>query len=228
MKARRKLFLAALLASVMSLGGPGLATETKPEGEMRFALYVTVAPAWLDPGEAVPGNLTPFWMLYALHDALVKPMPGNPMANSLAESWTESEDKRVYEFTLRKGVKFHNGDPFTAEDVVFSFKRAKGAQLHEKVKEVVIVDPHKVQFVLHEPWPDFMAFYGTLVSAAGWITPKNHFEKVGADAFKAHPIGLGPYKFVSQKPGIEVVMEANEDLLAQSAVGQTPRVQERP
>ena len=112
---------------------------------------------------------------------------------------------------MRKGLKFHNGDPFTAEDVVFSFKRAKGAQLQEKVKEVVIVDPHKVQFVLHEPWPDFMAFYGTLASAAGWITPKNYFEKVGADGFKKHPIGLGPYKFVSMKPGIELVMEANED-----------------
>src|SRR5436190_23973487 len=74
MKAGQKLFLAALLASVMSLGGQGLAAETKPEGEMRFALYVTLAPAWLDPGEAVLGNLTPFWMLYALHDALVKPM----------------------------------------------------------------------------------------------------------------------------------------------------------
>jgi peptide/nickel transport system substrate-binding protein len=78
MKERRKLLLAALLASVISLCGPGLAAETKPEGELRFALYVTVAPAWLDPGEAVLGNLTPFWMLYALHDALVKPMPGNP------------------------------------------------------------------------------------------------------------------------------------------------------
>src|SRR3954452_11317322 len=63
MRARRKLFLAALLASVMSLGGPGLAAETKPEGEMRFALYVTVAPAWLDPGEAIPDNLTPFWIM---------------------------------------------------------------------------------------------------------------------------------------------------------------------
>src|SRR5215213_2942365 len=211
MKARRKLFLAALLASVMSLGGPGLAAETKPEGEMRFALYVTVAPAWLDPGEAVLGNLTPFWMLYALHDALVKPMPGNPMANSLAESWTESEDKRVYEFTLRKGVKFHNGDPFTAEDVVFSFKRAKGVQLHKKVKEIVIVDPHKVRFVLHEPWPDFMSVYASLASTAAWIVPKDYFEKVGPDGFKKHPIGLGPYKFVSNKPGIELVMEAYED-----------------
>src|SRR4029077_1898575 len=142
---------------------------------------------------------------------LVKPMPGQRMAPSLASGWTENEDKSEYEFTLREGLKFHNGDPFTAEDVVFSFQRAKGAQLKEKVKEVVVVDPHKVRFILHAPWPDFMTYYGTLVSAAGWITPKNHFEKVGADAFKAHPIGLGPYKFVSQKPGIEVVMEANED-----------------
>ena len=122
-----KLALAAILAWAMALGGPGsAAAQTKPEGEMRFALYVTVTPALLDPGEAVPDNLTPFWMMYALHDALIKPMPGNLMANSLAESWSMSEDRLVYEFTLRKGLKFHNGDPFTAEDVAFSFKRAKG------------------------------------------------------------------------------------------------------
>jgi len=202
---------AAILGWAMIVGGPGsAAAQTKPDGEMRFALYVTVAPAWLDPGETSPGNVTPFWMLYALHDALLKPMPGNPMAPSLAEQWSASEDGLSYEFVLRQGVKFHNGDPFTAEDVVFSFKRAKGAQLQEKVKEVVIVDPHKVRFVLHEPWPDFMTFYGTLASAAGWITPKSYFEKVGADGFKKQPIGLGPYKFVSSKPGIELVMEVNE------------------
>src|SRR4051812_204118 len=90
----------------------------------RDALYVTVAPAWLDPGEVTPGFFTPFWLLYGVHDALVKPMPGNNLAPSLAESWTESEDKRVYEFTLRRGVNFYNGDPFTAEDVAFSFKEA--------------------------------------------------------------------------------------------------------
>jgi hypothetical protein len=123
-------------------------------------------------------------MLHALHDALVKPMPGNPMAPSLAEAWTENPDKRVYEFKLRAGLKFHNGDPFTADNVKFSFERAKGAQLKQKVKEVVDIDPHRVQFVLHEPWPDFMTIYGTLASAAGWITPKSYFEKVGADGFK--------------------------------------------
>src|SRR4051794_25690482 len=112
-------------------------------------------------------------------------MPGNPMANSLAESWTESEDERVYEFTLRKGVKFHNGDPFTAEDVVFSFKRTKRAQLHEKVNDVVIVDLHKVRFVLHELWPDFMtveAALKRLLSIRRWSS--GHFayqHSVSAD-----------------------------------------------
>ena len=209
-----KLAATAILAWVMTVGGAGSAAaqpaQTKPDGEMRWALYVTIAPAWLDPGESVPGLLTPFWMQYALHDALVKPMPGQLMAPSLAESWSASEDGLSYEFVLRKGLKFHNGDPFTAEDVAFSFKRAKGAQLHEKVKEVVVVDPTHVRFVLHAPWPDFMTYYGTLASAAGWIVPKNYIEKVGPDGFKKHPIGLGPYKFVSMKPGLELVMEANE------------------
>src|SRR5438045_9596108 len=113
---------------------------------MRFAVYVTIAPAWLDPGETGPGNLTPFWMMYALHDALVKPMPGNLMAPSLAESWTESPDKLVYEFKLRKGIKLHNSDAFTAEDVKFSLERDKGAQLKQTVKDFEHVDPHTERF----------------------------------------------------------------------------------
>jgi len=87
-----------------------VAAQVKPEGEMRWALYVTLSPVWFDPGEVV-GQITPFWVLYALHDALVKPMPGNQMTPSLAESWTVSADQRAYEFKLREGLKFHNGDP---------------------------------------------------------------------------------------------------------------------
>ena len=204
----RTLTVAVLLAWAMAAGK--LAAQTRPEGEMRFALYVTLAPAWFDPGESVVGVITPFWVLYAIHDAMVKPMPGERFAASLAESWTVSDDQRTYSFTLRPGLKFHNGDPFTAEDVRFSFQRAKGALLHQKVKEVVVVDPMHVQFVLHEPWPDFMTFYGTFASGAGWIVPKAYMEKVGADEFKRHPVGLGPYKFVSNKPGIELTMEAFE------------------
>ena len=171
MRARRSLTLGGVLLLCALLAGARpdeVAAQAKPEGEMRWALYVTLSPVWFDPAE-VSGQLTPFWVLYALHDALVKPMPGNLMAPSLAESWTVSADQKTYEFKLREGLKFHNGDPFTAEDVKFSFHRAKGSKvLHEKVREVVVVGPTRVRFVLHEPWPDFMTFYGTMVTGAGW------------------------------------------------------------
>ena len=96
-----------------------------PAGQVTFAATVTLAPTWFDPAET-PGVITPFLTLYALHDALVKPMPGNAWAPGLAESWTASKDGLMYEFVLRKGVRFHNGDPLTAEDVKFSFDRYKG------------------------------------------------------------------------------------------------------
>src|SRR5213594_2531158 len=186
------------------------AAQAKPDGEMRWAIYVTLAPQWFDPAE-VMGQITPFWVLYAMHDALVKPMPGNLMAPSLAESWTVSPDQRTYEFKLREGLKFHNGDPFTAEDVKFSFHRTKGTKiLKEKVREITVVDPYRVRFQLHEPFPDFMAFYGTLTTGAGWVVPRKYVEKVGDEGFKKQPIGLGPYRFVSHTPGVELVMEAFE------------------
>ena len=183
----------------------------KPEGEMRWALYVTISPAWFDPGQVAVVGGTPFWFCYALHDALVKPMPDNPMALSLAESWTVSDDQQMYEFKLREGLTFHNGDPFTAEDVKFTFLRYKSNTLQEKVREVEIVDPYRVRFHLHQPWPDFMTYYGTLATGASWIVPKKYLEQVGDDGFRRHPIGLGPYKFVSHTPGVELVMEAVEN-----------------
>src|SRR4029450_9848881 len=85
-----------------------------------FALHVTIAPSWFDPAET-PAQITPFGILYALHDAVVRPLPGERMAPALAASWTESPDGRVYEFKLRQGLRFHNGDPCTAEDVHNSF-----------------------------------------------------------------------------------------------------------
>jgi peptide/nickel transport system substrate-binding protein len=209
----RPLALAVLTVVTILLAG-GLhdrgAAQAKPDGEVRWALYVTLTPVWFDPGEVV-GQLTPFWVLYAIHDALVKPMPGNLMTPSLAESWTLSPDHRTYEFKLREGLKFHDGSPFTAEDVKFSFQRAKGAKLlKEKVREIEVVGANRVRFHLHEPFPDFMAFYGTLATGAGWIVPKAYVEKVGDEGFKRQPIGLGPYRFVSHTPGVELVMEAYE------------------
>ncbi|OLC17188.1 MAG: hypothetical protein AUH29_02785 [Candidatus Rokubacteria bacterium 13_1_40CM_69_27] len=174
------------------------------------AWHVTIAPTWFDPSTAPP-QITPFGILYALHDALVRPLPGQKMGNSLAESWTESADGRMYEFKLRRGLKFHNGDPVTAEDAKFSFERYQGAgarELRSRVQRVEVLDPLTVRFHLKEPWPDFMTFFGTTATAAGIVVPKKYLEQVGDDGFRRHPIGAGPYKFVSHTPGIEVVLDA--------------------
>jgi peptide/nickel transport system substrate-binding protein len=193
------------IVSTAVLAGPA------PSGKVTIAWHVTISPSWFDPSTAPP-QITPFGMLYAIHDALVRPYPGQKMGPSLAESWEESEDGKTYQFKLRPGLTFHNGDPVTTEDVKFSFERYKGAgasMLHERVAEVEIVDPLTVRFHLKEPWPDFMTFYGTTASAVGIIVPKNYFAKVGEEGFRKHPIGAGPYKFVSHKPGVEIVLEAN-------------------
>lgn len=202
-----------LVVTALAVGLPhGLQAQTKPAGELVYAYHVTIAPAWFDPAEAPP-QITPFGILYALHDAVVRSLPGKRLEPALAESWSETPDGLTYEFTLRPGLKFHNGDPCTAEDVRFSFARYKGTgakELHAKVKNVEVVDARTVRFHLHEPWPDFMTFYGTTATAAGLVVPKKYIEQVGDDGFKQHPIGIGPFKFVSNTPGIALVLEAYE------------------
>src|SRR5262245_20360946 len=183
-----------------------------PEGQMTLVLNVSTAARWFDPAES-EALITPFIFYFMIHDALVKPLPGNPIAPCLAESWSVSPDGLTYEFVLRKGVKFHNGEPVTADDVKFSFERYRGAAaklLKERVAAAEVVDPHRIRFKLKEPWPDFMTYYGNLTTGAGWIVPRKYIEKVGDDGFKKAPIGAGPYRFVSFNPGLELVLEANE------------------
>ena len=207
----RMFLLISMLMCTAGLLQNALAQST-PAGELVYAMHVTLSPSWFDPAET-PAQITPFGILYALHDAVVRPLPGERMGPALAESWSESPDGLTYEFKLRPGLKFHNGDPCTAEDVIFSFTRYKGvgaAELKSKVKNVEAVDTRTVRFHLHQPWPDFMTFYGTTATAAGLVMPKKYLEQVGEDGFKQHPIGMGPYKFVSHTPGIELVLEANE------------------
>jgi len=208
-----KLTASIALASVLTLGlwTVGL-SQGQPDGLLTIAFDASIAPTFLDPAET-PGIGTPFVFLYALHDAMMKPLPGNDMAPCVAESWKESADGLTYEFKLREGLKFHNGDAVTAEDVKFSFVRYRGVSaklLHDRVKSVDVLDPLRVRFVLHAPWPDFLVFYATPATGAAWVVPKKYIEKVGEDGFRRQPVGLGPYRFVSMKPGIELVLEANE------------------
>ena len=207
MSLHRVRIAASLVAVLVLAATPAGAAQP---GEAVMAWHVTLAPTWFDPSTAPP-QITPFGMLYAIHDAMVRPLPGSKMAPSLAESWRESADGLTYEFKLRPGLKFHNGDPVTAEDVKFSYERYRGAgakELQTRVRQVDIVDPLTVRFQLKEPWPDFMTFYGTTATAAGIVVPKRYLTQVGDEAFRKQPIGAGPYKFVSHTPGVEVVLEA--------------------
>src|SRR5437667_10714365 len=141
-----RLVLIMFVASLAGLGTPA-ATRAAPEGQLTWAVHVTLAPTWFDPAET-SGIITPFMFLYALHDALVKPMPGNPMAPSLAESWTASPDGLSYEFVLRRGVRFHTGDPVTAEDVKFSLERYRGtaaSSFRERIAAVEVIAPQRVR-----------------------------------------------------------------------------------
>jgi peptide/nickel transport system substrate-binding protein len=148
-----------------------------------------------------------------LHDALVKPMPGQDFAPSLAESFEVAPDYKSATFKLRPGVKFHDGSPVTPEDVKFTYENYRGASasvLMAKLDRIDLPDDRTVNFFFKEPFVDFLMLYGSPASGAGWIVPKAYYEKVGPDGFKKHPIGLGPYKFVSHQPGVELVMEAYE------------------
>jgi peptide/nickel transport system substrate-binding protein len=210
---RLVLSVALLFTGIVLAATASVAENRAPSGRVVMAWHVTIPPSWFDPSTAPP-QITPFGMLYAIHDALVRPYPGQKMGPSLAESWSESEDGLIYEFRLRPDLKFHNGDGLTTEDVKFSFERYSGAAaktLHEHVTQVEIVDPRVVRFHLGTPWPDFMTFFGTTASAAGIVLPKQYLTEVGDDGFKKHPIGAGPYRFVSGKPGIEYVLEAFPD-----------------
>ncbi len=199
----------ALLALALTIGAARSTRAAGPDGQLTWGVHVSLAPTWFDPAET-PGIITPFMVMYALHDAMMKPMPGQALAPSLAESWTASEDALTYEFVLRRGAKFHNGDDVTAEDVKFSFERYRGTSHHvlkDRVAAVETPDSRHVRFKLKQPWPDFLTFY-TSATGAGWIVPKKYVESVGEDGFKKAPVGAGPYRFVSFTPGVELTLEA--------------------
>src|SRR6202795_3046015 len=176
MRSSSSRLLVTLLVLVLG-GGVAAPVAAAPEGTITWAVHITLAARGLAPAET-EGIITPFMVLYALHDALVKPMPGGINTPSLAESWTVSKDWLTYDFVIRKNAKFHNGDPVTAEDVKFSFDRFRGTAhelMKSRVAAVDIVDAQHLKFTLKNPWPDFLAYYATM-TGAGWVVPKKYVE----------------------------------------------------
>ena len=149
--------------------GATAATKVEPKGRFVYGYHVALSPAWFDPQE-VPAVITPWAFIYAMHDGLVKHMPGQPFAPSLAESYQIPDDARMATFKLREGIKFHNGDPVTPEDVKWTFENYRGAHamvLKDKTERIEIIDDRTIQFHLKEPFYDYLILYGSPTSAAG-------------------------------------------------------------
>jgi len=182
------------------------------KGKIVLAWHAGLAARWLDPQEH-EGTATPDNFLTALHDALIKNQ-GTELYDhlALAERFTVAPDAKNATFTLRKGIKFHNGEPVTPQDVKFSYENYRGAKadvFKAKTERVEIVDDRTVRFVFKEPFLDFAILFGTAnVAAPGWVVPEKYYKQVGADGFKQKPIGAGPYKLVRHEPGVKIEMEA--------------------
>ena len=204
------------VAAAQAAASPATAAPTtrgEPKGKVVYVFHTSLSPAWLDPQEN-PALITPYCFQYALHDALVKHMPGQVFAPSLAESYEIAPDFKSATFKLREGIKFHNGEPVTPEDVKFTYENYRGANakiLKDKLDRIESPDARTVRFFFKEPFQDFLVLYGSPASGAGWIVPKKYYEQVGPDGFKQNPIGAGPYKFVQQVTGNEFEFEAYTD-----------------
>ena len=184
-----------------------------PEGLLKEAIHWNLSSEWLDPSTGPPGTIA-YLPIQFFHDALVKSMPEGIYTPCLAESYDISQDAKVFEFKLRKGTKFHNGDTLTAEDVVFSFWRYKGREakrIHERTEKVEAVNPYLVRIHFKTPFPDFLEYLLPGATTIGFIVPKKYVEKVGDAGFKQHPVGAGPYKFAEFVPGVKLAGEAFED-----------------
>ncbi|WP_261130931.1 ABC transporter substrate-binding protein [Bacillus sp. Marseille-Q3570] len=144
---------------------------------------------------------------------LVKNLGDGEFESDLAESW-ENVDDTTWKFKLKEGIKFHNGEDLTAEDVKFTLERvAKDNKLleygnYKQIKEVKVINDHEFEIITHEPEPALLNRVSRLGSG---ILPSQYIEEEGWDTFLKEPVGTGPYKFVEWKKDDRVVLEANPD-----------------
>src|SRR5690348_282741 len=191
------------------------AAEVMPKGKMTLAWHTNIASRWLDPQQH-DGTASPDNFIFAMHDALIKNMGEKRYDQpALAQGFEFAGDAKSATFKLRPGTKFHDGSPVTTGDVKWSYEHYRGAWgevLHKQTDGVEVVGNDTVRFHFKQPFFDFPILLGTgNVCGAGWVVPANYYQKAGPDGFMQKPIGAGPYKFVSQQPGVEIELEAFSD-----------------
>ncbi len=202
---RKKLFIVMLFVAVLLVPAWGLTAEIK--------IGRKAEPSSMDPHyhNLGPNNAVSQFTF----DKLIMQDHKQNLQPGLAVSWNPIDDV-TWEIKLRQGVKFHDGSPFTAEDVAFTIKRAPEvpnspssfARYIKFIKEAKIVDPHTIHLVTHEAFPLAPTYLSTFV-----IVSKKYGEGAETKDYNSGKamIGTGPYKFVEWVPGDRVVFESNPD-----------------
>jgi len=207
------LALPFVIASFTPAMGQGKAI--KPAGE---AVYVAQTGTFemrkaYDPHTAIGSASTTLKSM--VYDGLVTKDATGTFQPALAESWEIAKDWSSMTFKLRKGVKFHNGDPFSAKDVKFSIERAMrddlkfifGPELKRNISKIEIIDDYQVRIQLKEPYPGFLDRCTEFLA----IVPKNYVEKVGDEVFAAKPVGAGPFRVIKFERDVSFDVEAVEN-----------------
>ncbi|MDO8750359.1 MAG: ABC transporter substrate-binding protein [Dehalococcoidia bacterium] len=204
-------------------------TTVKPSGTLRVASE-QLAGENVDPFLALTNARVFTTLIYDFivdvdRDGVVDPK------RSLAESWSVGPGNTYYELSIRRGVKFHNGEELNAEDVKFHIERqlAEGSQsanvgiLRSFIDRVELVDPYKVRVYTKTPTPFLLYYLSPLTANDGAAVPKDYITLKGNDAYRANPVGSGPYAFAEQRIGDFLKLSAVEGNHWKSGV---PRYQE--
>lgn len=217
----RKLTVLLILSlAILALAGCGEGTEDAVDAGSTIIIGLQAEPVALDPAQLTDYNSSRACM--EMFDCLIRFKDGSTdLEPGLATDWEISEDGLEYTFTLREGVSFHDGTTFDAEAVKFNVDRQidPSHEYHDSgdfayadftlgmVEEVVVLDEYSVKFILDEP---FAPFLGNIAMHAAAIVSPAAIMEHGKDV-ALNPVGTGPYKFVSWDPGVEVILEKNED-----------------
>ena len=198
-------FMAALLAGTAFMATPadaaGKLTISSPQDPGSWDPIDTFLVNWASVGTNI-------------FDGLTYRGPDRKLVPGLAESWTEMDGGKRIRFKLRSGVTFHNGEPFNAAAVKFTFDRllgeegAKGPQRsnYTAIDSVEVIDDTTVDLKLKAPDPVLLT---KLAGYGAMIVPPNYIKEKGDAFFNVNPVGTGPFKFVSYAPKTGIRLEAN-------------------
>jgi peptide/nickel transport system substrate-binding protein len=203
---------AALLGAPGSLSGSSVRAQDTADGMPSVTVAMNNEPNTFDPHMALGRHTETF--LANIYDSLVKTGLDGQFIPGLAVSW-EQLDETTWQFNLREGVTFHNGEPFDAEAVKFTFDRVLDpatestiATLLATIDRVEIVDPMTVNIITSQPDIVLLARVSELYGA---IIPPQYSQEVGFDTLGVEPVGTGPFRLVEWARNERIVLEANED-----------------